>query len=170
MRVKVPAPWADGHDAARDAEHQENRRASGMGVKCKQCGHLNEACIISFELRNPFGECETLYLLQCDECRMFTLPIANDTWNEKNPVKWYYWGPYTRQQAETISMVFCNCRRNRWCHCETHEAVSEWQYLNGQGRTIFERADLIAKLKAGKEYEDWKNEWEELVLPQPDNA
>jgi len=133
-------------------------------IKCKVCGHMNDACITSFHVENSFGYDECMFLLQCDRCRAFSIVTWEDSWYDGGHL--YYDGPYTREQAETLFLFFFACpdRSLKDCPCEFHEAVRDWIYRST--RSVFDRQDLLDKVKASPDYPEWLKRWKRALLPE----
>jgi hypothetical protein len=132
-------------------------------LKCNVCGYENEAAIISFDIENSQGNHERLYLLQCDQCRAFSVAIWEDAWTGGKEY-WYFLGPYTAQRAEVIFLIFMSCRHYKDCDCEIHQAVYDWVEPFGKRIPIFERTELIEKIRANPDHSDWQKEWSRVVL------
>lgn len=132
-----------------------------MSLKCANCGHVNGISIIDFDITNVNGDLEQLYLFQCDKCRMFSVVswldrwYAGDTWHYAHP-------PYTEDEARIIFLFFVGCRGSKRCDCEIHQAVSEWVFPARV--SIFDRKDLIKKLKSNEKYTEWINDWNEVIF------
>lgn len=134
-------------------------------LKCSKCNYVNDACILSFNLGNPYGNNENLKLLQCENCHAFTLTSLEDSWtDEDEPTRLYYLGSYTAQQAEMIFTFFIACRNYKLCKCEIHEAVFDW--LCDSGKPIFDRKEMIEQLRSNPLYSNWQKEWQRIILPE----
>ena len=64
-----------------------------------------------------------------------------------------------------IFTVFISCRNYKDCECEFHKAVFDWLVPSSQMMSIFQKQDLLEKIRLNPKYTDWENEWQRVILP-----